>query len=140
MGIEKKIGDMAYYRSFVWTLLPTSTIEETLQEADLLGLQKTQVEDLQSLRLRILRANSLVPAKTALLPVLVQIKTAAAPGQSIGVEQTQAQPGIEQYYRWVDMRMDRLNEDIQSEFTDILNDCNKITQWLNSFWKAAGTS
>ena len=130
MRVEHAIGDMAYYRSFVWTSLPTSTIEQALREAELLDLTVIQVEALQNLRLRILRANSFGDAKIALLPALVQISTAAPLGGAFEGDPTQAQPGLEQYYRWVDIKADRLNENIQIEFTGILNGCNKISEWL----------
>lgn len=130
MRVEHAIGEMAYYRSFVWTSLPTSTIEQALREAELLSLIATQVEALQNLRLRILRANSFANAKIALLPALVQISTAVFPRGASEGDPTQALPGLEQYYRWVDIKADRLNENIQIEFTGILNGCNKISEWL----------
>lgn len=122
MQAEQAIGEMAYYRSFAWTSLPTSTIEQALREADLLGLTAVNVKGLQGLRIRILKANSLVPAKTAVLPILLA-----------GGEPYQAQPGLQlNPYRWVDIKADRFNENIRNEFTGILNECNEITEWLNA--------
>ncbi len=55
-------------RYFVWTLLPSSTIEQALREAFLLELNRDQIEALQDLRLQILYANQLVNAKIGTLP------------------------------------------------------------------------
>ncbi len=116
---EDLIGNMAYYRSFIWTTLPTSIIEQALREADLLILTAEHLEELQNLRQRILRADSLVPAKTAILPLLLE-----SGYQGGGAEQTPS--------RWVDIKADNLNGNIETAFKAILNECNEIAKWLSA--------
>ena len=46
-----------------WTILPHTSVEQALIEAGLLGLTSEQIVGLHELRLRILKANSLVSAR-----------------------------------------------------------------------------
>ena len=89
---------------FVWPPLPVTTIEQSLQEAFLLGWTNEQLEELQNLRLRILHSNTLVNAKNNTLPWVEHSTVALAAKYA--------------------------NEELRLKFLEILATCEKILRWL----------
>lgn len=63
--------ESGFKRSFDWTPLPMSTVEQAIHEAYLLNLTKEQLESLQDLRLGLLRVNSHIAAKISVMSALV---------------------------------------------------------------------
>ncbi len=110
-------SEVGFKRSFVWTPLPMSTIEQAIHEAYLLDLTKEQLESLQDLRLRLLRINSHVDAKIAVMSVLVDTT----------VDQMQ----IMYSHRWAGVRADNLNEILRTELRQMESVRGKIIEWLS---------
>ncbi len=65
--LREAIGEQAYAAAFVWTPLPANTIEQAIQEANLLGLSDEEIRSLQELQLVILRGNTAVNTKFEVL-------------------------------------------------------------------------
>ncbi len=109
-------GEPGFKRSFVWTPLPMSTIEQAIHEAYLLGLTKEQLKSLQDLRLRLLRINSHIDAKISVMSALVHTT----------VEQMR-----ELYTQmWAGVRSDNLNSIVATELRQMPDDWAKIIAWL----------
>ncbi len=111
-------GEPAYIRSFVWTPVPIETLERIMGEIHLLGLTLEEIQGFHDLRLKILKVNALALAKTAVLRSLVQ--GGLSPRQLSS-----------EYHRWVEIEADQLNSNIWHEFNQIVNACNRISEWLS---------
>ncbi len=109
-------GEPGFKRSFVWTPLPMSTLEQAIYEAYLLGLTKEQLQSLQDLRLRLIRINSHIDAKISVMSALVQ--------NTVGQM-------LEQYTQmWAGVRSDNLNSIVTDELRKMSGECATIIKWL----------
>lgn len=111
-------GEPAYNRSFVWTAIPVSTLQQIMGQIQLLGLKPDETEMLHDLRLKVLNFNSLAAAKVTLLPNLVQ------------GEVPSRLPSLK-WNRWEEMEVDQLNLKLNNGCHQIGNACKKIIEWLS---------
>lgn len=112
-------GEFAYNRSFVWTSISITTLEQIMGQMHVLDLKPEEIQTLHDLRLQALRVNSLAAAKIALLPNLVQ---GGVPPR---------QPSL-QWHRWAEMEADQLNLNLENGSHQIGNISNKIAAWVSA--------
>jgi len=108
--------EFGFKRSFVWTPLPMSTVEQAIHEAYLLNLTKDQLESLQVLRLKLLRVDSHNAAKISVMSALV--------------DNTIEQMREAYTTRWAGVRADNLNAILRTELGQVQSVCAKIIKWL----------